>query len=161
MSKRWIVEPGNECNPTETNPMAMQNVVLTFVIIGMAFVVSLIILIIELLVSCCTSRYLTIHITIYMFIVRLDAIVRFITIITIFISSQKDKLADFKKEQRKLDSRIINDHRLVSSVFQAEYPYYSRYISRRGLIDPYGQSYGRPRPYPSARAFEEAFKEAF
>ena len=93
--------------------------------------------------------------------VRLDAIVRFITIITIFISSQKDKLADFKKEQRKLDSRIINDHRLVSSVFQAEYPYYSRYISRRGLIDPYGQSYGRPRPYPSARAFEEAFKEAF
>ena len=81
--------------------------------------------------------------------------------ITIFISSQKDKLADFKKEQRKLDSRIINDHRLVSSVFQAEYPYYSRYISRRGLIDPYGQSYGRPRPYPSARAFEEAFKEAF
>ena len=58
MSKRWIVEPGNECNPTETNPMAMQNVVLTFVIIGMAFVVSLIILIIELLVSCCTSRYL-------------------------------------------------------------------------------------------------------
>ena len=76
-------------------------------------------------------------------------------------SSLKDKLADFKKEQRKLDSRIINDHRLVSSVFQAEYPYYSRYISRRGLIDPYGQSYGRPRPYPSARAFEEAFKEAF
>ena len=68
MSKRWIVEPGNECNPTEPNPMAMQNVVLTFVIIGMAFVVSLIILIIELLVSCCTSRYLTIHITIYMFI---------------------------------------------------------------------------------------------
>ena len=60
-----------------------------------------------------------------------------------------------------MDSRIINDHRLVSSVFQAEYPYYSRYISRRGLIDPYGQSYGRPRPYPSARAFEEAFKEAF
>ena len=58
MSKRWIVEPGNECNPTETNPMAMQNVVLTFVIIGMAFVVSLIILVIELLVSCCASRYL-------------------------------------------------------------------------------------------------------
>ena len=56
MSKKWIVEPGNDCHPTETNPLAMQNVVLTFVIIAVAFVVSLFILVIELLVSCCFSR---------------------------------------------------------------------------------------------------------
>ena len=56
MSKKWIIEPGNDCHPTETNPLAMQNVVLTFVIIAIAMVVSLFILVIELLVSCCFSR---------------------------------------------------------------------------------------------------------
>ena len=56
MSKKWIVEPGNDCHPTETNPLAMQNVVLTFVIIAVAMLVSLFILVIELLVSCCFSR---------------------------------------------------------------------------------------------------------
>ena len=56
MSKKWIVEPGNDCLPTETNPMAMQNVVLTFAIIAGAIVVSLVILVIELLFSCCFSR---------------------------------------------------------------------------------------------------------
>ena len=55
MSKKWIVD-APDCHPTETNPLAMQNVVLTFVIIGLAFVLSLIILVVELLVSCCTSR---------------------------------------------------------------------------------------------------------
>ena len=57
MSKKWIIEPGNDCHPTETNPMAMQNVVLTFVVIGSAFVLSLIILIFELLISCCSNKY--------------------------------------------------------------------------------------------------------
>ena len=56
MSKKWIIEPGNDCQPTETNPMAMQNVVLTFVVIGSAFVLSLIILMFELLVSCCSNK---------------------------------------------------------------------------------------------------------
>ena len=114
MSKRWIVEPGNECNPTETNPMAMQNVVLTFVIIGMAFVVSLIILIIELLVSCCTSRYLLQYILRFVcsFYIRLDAIVRFITITTIFIFKPKRQTCRFQKGTKKIGQQ---NHKWSSS----------------------------------------------
>ena len=50
---------------------------------------------------------------------------------------RSENLDSFKAEQRLLNNRVINDHRLVSNVFQAQYPYYTRYMNRRGLIDIY------------------------
>ena len=56
MSQKWLVDPGTHCDPTETTPLAMQNVCLTFAIIGAAFVLSLMILAVELIISCCSER---------------------------------------------------------------------------------------------------------
>ena len=51
-----------------------------------------------------------------------------------------------------LNNRVINDHRLVSKVFQAQYPHYTRYMNRRGLFDINDN-------YPNARSrwFDMAF----
>ena len=141
MSKKWIVEPGNDCQPTETNPMAMQNVVLTFAIIAVAFVVSLFILVIELLVSCCFSRYISFYSKSYFVIDNLLNTCTYLyqkKAFYIFIHFFRDHdVANYKAEERMLNNRIINDHRLVSKVFQAKYPYYSRYLNSRGLVDMY------------------------
>ena len=54
-----------------------------------------------------------------------------------FYFTREQDMTNYKAEERILNNRIINDHRLVSNVFQAQYPYYTRYMNRRGLIDMY------------------------
>ena len=49
MYHKWIDQTDNDCHPPDTHPLAMQNVFLTFVIITMALVLSLIILVFELI----------------------------------------------------------------------------------------------------------------
>ena len=49
MYKKWTIEQGTDCHPRETHPLAMQNVFLIFIFIGLALVVSLVILVFELL----------------------------------------------------------------------------------------------------------------
>ena len=58
-----------------------------------------------------------------------------------------------KAQQRMLDNRIINDHRLVSKVFQVQYPHRARYMDRRGLVDMYDYPSDRSRWYPSGKLY--------
>ena len=59
------------------------------------------------------------------------------SLLSFHIFFRDQDVTNYKAEERMLNNRIINDHRLVSRVFQAKYPYYSRYLNSRGLVDMY------------------------